>query len=92
MVAVLECNHEYQAHPTDSTPALRNGTDFVRIKKTILYLLSPPKISSFLAFSTASFDRGVGFASCRFNCNFPPGDRRVFSPALPLEQPAETSA
>jgi len=55
-------------------------------------LLSPPKISSFLAFATASFDRGVGFASCRFNCNFPPGDRRVFSPALPLEQPAETSA
>jgi hypothetical protein len=45
-----------------------------------------------LAFATASFDRGVGFASCRFNCNFPPGDRWVFSPALPLEQPAETSA
>jgi len=92
MVAVLECNHEYQAHPTDSTPALRNGNDFERIKKTILNLLSPPKISSFLAFATASFDRGVGFASCRFNCNFPPGDRWVFSPALPLEQPAETSA
>jgi hypothetical protein len=33
MVAVLECNHEYQAHPTDSTPALRNGNDFVRKKK-----------------------------------------------------------
>ena len=92
MVAVLECNHEYQAHPTDSTPALRNGNDFVRKKKSILNLLSPPKLSSFLPTATASFDRGVGFASCRFSCNFPPGNRQVFPPAPPLEQPAETSA
>jgi hypothetical protein len=61
MVAVLECNHEYQAHPTDSTPALRNGNDFVRKKKSILNLLSPPKLSSVLATAPASFDRGVGF-------------------------------
>jgi hypothetical protein len=39
MVAVLECNHEYQAHPTDSTPALRNGNDFVRKKKKKNYTI-----------------------------------------------------
>jgi len=91
LVAVLECNHENQAHPTDSNPALRNGNDFVR-KKSILNLLSPSKLSSFLPTAMASFDRGVGFAACRFSCNFPLGDRRAFPPALPLEQPAETSA
>jgi len=53
-------------------------------------LLSPPKLSSFLPTAMASFDRGVGFATCRFNCNFPLGDRRVFPPAFPLEKPAET--